>query len=163
MKLIIVLSVIIFKFAFLDNAHATTHGDEASRVAKKYVDDVIKNDNLQFLGYSGALYENIEKLDFYFASNCKKDISSSREEIVKLIEKCLFYINNDIEIRPYLKDKPFTEKNLRISIEYLKNIDRCDSSKFYEVVLLLGDLDFYPYRGNKPILEESYQEAKRKI
>ena len=160
MKKIIIVSVLIFKIAFLENAHAAPQGDAASRVAEKCWDYVQRKHGLLFMGYSGATFDAVNEMSFFFASDRKLDIELAREQMVKVTEGCLKIINSDVEIRPFLKRYPFTAENISIKIDYMKNTGKEDD--FYCTSMYLGDVIFMTYLG-KVLVEERYQTSKEKI
>lgn len=156
----IILSFLIFTFAFVENVYATPQGDEASRVAEKCYDYVQRKHGLLFMGYSGNTFDTVNEMSFFFDSDRKMDIELAREEMVNVTEGCLKIINSDLEIRPFLSRYPFTAENLSIKIDYIKN--SCKQDDFYCTSMYLGDVLFMTYLG-KMLVEEGYRASKLKI
>lgn len=159
MKILIKLGL-IFCLHTLSAEPRTAHGKEAQRVVYKFVDTAIKNKNVRFLGYSGAMFSDIETLDLHFESRSLNNIDDARIEIVKLTEEFLDIVNNDNNVKTYLKNYLFTPQNLRISIEYINNADLDECVTFAQVVMLYGKIFYYPNSGMKYLKKETYEEAK---
>lgn len=137
------------------------HVVEANRFAKLYIDIIQKEYDLKIECYSGEFWEKINVVYFDFVANRSATEEQARKEIIQITDKLIYLINSDEKIKPYLKHTPFSEKDVKISIEYLKNPKNKHS--FSLVWLLRGYINYYPDEGAKPLSRESFLDGKAKL
>lgn len=159
--------ILIFSFFLCSqvNSYEETpvHIVEARRVIREYLTKISKQKKIIFLGWSGALFSNIEELDLDFESMEEKTMDDARKEIVYLTDELIDLINNDLKIREFLKVYPFTTKNLKIAIVYTKNPNLEEVSSFYRIVMMHGKIYYYSRMGIGCLSKENYIDAKSYI
>jgi hypothetical protein len=136
----------------------------ADQITAKTAKKLKAKKGLALIGTSGQMMKNIQMMAMHFNFYREVDIETARNLLVESIQEYLYAINSNEEIKPYLHDNPFTDKNVEITI-YFYNPDRSDvlSDSISIATSNKGKIIYYidyPEKYTiKPILEESYQEA----
>ncbi len=132
-----------------------------------------KRHQLDVIGTGGGCMDHVNMLALSFLIYRPLTVESAREIIVDCVEEFLFQINSNEEIRPYLKNYPFTPKELKISIfshtekneavydpyiSVVSNSTRHDSTQ--TMLWFRTKAPDQPF-GYKTEIEEDYQEALR--
>ena len=107
-----------------------------------------KEKGLVLIGTGGGMMYDIQMMAMSFNFYQEVSIEKARKLLVYTAEKYLKNINANKEVRPYLHDNPFTEKNIEIAIFFHKK-DGCDVSKdcLSIVSTRKGEVDYYSVSG----------------
>ena len=136
----------------------------AHKITEKTAKQLKEQKNLFLAGTGGGMMNDIQMMAMGFDYYQEVDLASARELVLYTLDKYLMNINNNVEVRPYLHDYPFTAKNIQIRI-WIYNPDRSELplDKIYCITAIDGMLEYYtrsdPYH---PICEETYEEALQK-
>jgi hypothetical protein len=125
----------------------------------------LKNEmNLEFLGFGTGFDEGLEMLSLSFSTDDSYDILLGRKLIVFCGEIFLKNINSNEKFKPYLKNFPFTSKNIEIFIS-VGNKNRKNKYNEYNLKALDLHKNFIKYEiydeneNLKTIHKETYEEA----
>ena len=133
-----------------------------TQVAKK----LQKQLQLLCIGTGGAMMNEIEILAMSFAYYKEVDLKKARKLLVAAIRDYLHAINSSEEIRPYLKNYPFTVKGLDFAIfMFQPNGSEVETGKIRLFESNRNNLEFYIQEPNPfmkpPFHTETYEEALR--
>jgi len=118
------------------------------------------------LGGSGGSFNggSINFISWHFSSNEKITQSDARKMIVMITEGLKQIYDNDIKVRPFLKNYPFTNQNLDLMIGFRSN-DKIIDHNLSLIRLENGMIYYFYYTGEvdtNKCVKETYQEAKQK-
>lgn len=159
-----------FSFLMLLFSSCSSRNPEIYEVGKavdSFIDDLKKKENVSVFGRGGGFMYDIEEIDLDFIMQKKVNIDQARKIIVSMVESLLVKINAKKSIRPYLRNYPFTYKNLNISLDFYDSNGKPEKPpNIYSVHLAYGFLDFSIHGfidkfSRKEILREPYEESLR--
>ena len=126
-----------------------------------------KQRNLHLAGTGGGMMNDIQMMAMGFDCHQEINLNESRELLLYAVDEYLSDINKSEDVRPYLHNYPFTEKNVEIRV-WISKPDGTDpsSGNIYYISAIKGILR-YSIPGadkysSKVICEETYEEAKQK-
>ncbi len=125
--------------------------------------------DLCLIGTGGQMMDKIEMLDMGFQYFHEVNLEEARQLIVYAAEVYLDAINKNEKIRPYLKNYPFTAKNLEIKIWVRKpDSSNVTPGNVHGIFLNDGLVEYEPqgsvkYEHPSPILKETYEEAVQMV
>jgi len=91
----------------------------ADILVNKYIEDVETKYHLRCTSITWGMYEGILRLiGPRFATHEKLNIPRSRELIIELSNELIKRVNESEELRPYLKNYPFTFQNIGMTVTY---------------------------------------------
>jgi hypothetical protein len=137
----------------------------ADKITEKTAKKLKEQKNLCLVGTGGQMMDDIQMMAMSFNYYQEVDLQTARKLIVSALEEYLAAINNSQEIKPYLHQNPFTDKNIEIRI-WIYNPDRSELplEKIYCITSINGVLKYYiranPYQA---IREESYEEVLKEV
>ena len=140
----------------------------ADRVLRKATSEINQKTSLRPIGTAGQMMHEIEMLGLAF--NCYEDltIEEGRNLLLFCVDALMKTVNENEEIRHYLKNYPFNEKNIEIRL-FLQHPDgsKTQPGELTVLVALKGKIE-YEIRDPitkrlKIIYEETYEEAKSQI
>lgn len=111
--LLILTSLLFFSFTFFDKT--PRHIVLSDQITSKFVKDMKKKGFRQSM-YGGSFINNIQSVHLCFETDRCLSVNECRQLGIEMVEDLLNRYNTNEEIRPYLNNYPFTEKNLEISI-----------------------------------------------
>lgn len=135
-----------------------------ARVAK----NIKAESKLYPCGSGGRVREHVERLALAFNYYEPLDIDSGRELLIYAAEKYKAALNSDEEIRPFLKNYPFENKNVEVVI-YIQKPDGHDFgyNKLCVIAARDGELVYFVHKDPNSLLSithsESYEEAFEKV
>ena len=134
MKFISFLMVSIFLFGCSGNTNNTRYKPnheslERERLANGILSKVAAKLKHEYrlipCGSGGRTSNGVQMLGLSFFYRTPMEIEDGRELLIALVEEFVAAVNEDVLIRPYLKDYPFEPKNVAIRI-FLQNSDDFD-------------------------------------
>ncbi len=141
----------------------------SDRIVKQYLKDMKNQYDLDCFGCGGGFLNKVNEIIISFEKQGPKSKKELRELVIKINEDLLKRYNENEEIRPYLKNYPFTAKNLRIGIlltdEKGNAIHNKGSNKegLRAVYQSWGNISYQVKNDEKPnpqdVFEETYEEA----
>lgn len=88
----------------------------SNRITNKTAKALATKYNMDWLGGGGGFMYNINKISTSFSIAHPIDRNEARKLIVEAVETYLKAINEDLDIRPFLINYPFTINNLKVVI-----------------------------------------------
>ncbi|MCB1160819.1 MAG: hypothetical protein KDK45_25175 [Leptospiraceae bacterium] len=140
----------------------------ADKITDKIGKKLEEKKHLKLVGTGGQMMDDIQMMGMSFFYYHEVSLEESRELLVYAIRKYLKAINANEQIRPYLHEYPFTDKNVEIMI-WFYNPDRSNlpSDKIYHASIIGGKMNYYIEGKNKysriSIQTESYEEALKAV
>ena len=160
------LSTSIYGVKFVNNQYVPADyivmADQITEVVK---DKLIKRYNMRVIGVAGGMADCVNLVGLSFQIRRPLSKERLREIIVDSVEEFLTSINKNERLRPFLKNYPFTAKEIEIEIFIVDNTGR----EVYdpEIMLAAAYRGTVKYRtedkdnkfGYKSTTEESYETA----
>ena len=139
------------------------HIKAADAVAMPFCERLCNEKRLQLCGYGGAMQYQVNEYDMYFVSHDQMELSEARRLVVASVLEFLNLVNEDGRVRPFLKNFPFTEKNVNFVVSYRHESD-CVPSKYVALVRLSKGKIYYNNCAGDPdklslVKVESFAEA----
>jgi hypothetical protein len=141
----------------------------SDQIINLYIKDMKEQYGLKCFGSGGGFLNKVNEIIISFETQGPKNKKELRELVIKINEDLLKRYNENEEIRPYLKNYPFTAKNLRIGIlltdEKGNAIHNKGSNKegLRAVYQSWGNISYQVKNDEKPnpqdVFEETYEEA----
>jgi hypothetical protein len=143
--------------------------DMSNEIVDNYLIDMKSYHGLRCFGRGGGFMEKVNVISISFTLQGQRNQMELREIIVSITEDLLKRYNNNQEIRPYLKNYPFTAENLRIAIYLVDDKGAHIHNKgslrdlFSGVFQSYGEVSYAVENDLKPypqdVFEETYEEA----
>ncbi len=165
MKVLLKL-IAIFIILLVANNHYIFSKDEriANKITMQVAKKISAEKGLAPIGTGGQMMDEIKMLMLGF--DCRKivNMEAARELLVYCVEEYLAAINASEEIRPYLYNYPFSDKNIEIDI-YFFNPDGSDVpiGDISVAAANKGRVIYEDGSGLLTIHEETYKEATQKV
>jgi hypothetical protein len=117
-SLIIPFILLILTSCFWNRPDRYLSKDEkiANQITFSIAKKLEKEKGLTFAGFGGGMEKGLKVMMLALEAPEAFDIRKGREMIVECAEIYLNAINNNLKIRPYLHNYPFTYKNIEIEI-----------------------------------------------
>ncbi len=141
----------------------------SDRIVNQYLKDMKDLYGLNCFGCGGGFLNKVNEIIISFKIQGPKNREELRELVIKITEDLLRRYNDNEKIRPYLKNYPFTDRNVRIGILLTdeKGISfhnkGADKERLCAVYQFWGSICYQILNEEKPYLqdvfEETYEEA----
>ncbi len=165
--LIIIINLFILNHS-CNTSDIPKHEKIANEITRSTSKKLKAENGLYLIGTGGSMMNDVKMMFMSFNYFNTIKIHKARDLLVHCVEEYLLNINNNEKIRPYLHDKPFGPKNIKIDI-WFRNSDNTIPS--------IGELQCVSFSRNKisyyiidekgglgkSILEETYEEALARI
>jgi len=139
--------------------------DMADEITAEVESILIKRYNMRTLGFTGGMMGSIYLIGLEFEIQGPLSKERLREIVVDCVEEFLAPINANEEIRPYLRNYPFTEKEIKIKL-FVVDLSRKDVYEPYFMIASAFDGKVYYKSKDKNLkygytqdIEEDYQTA----
>lgn len=160
----------IFGITFVNNEYVPAdYVVRADKITAEVKDKLRKRYNMSVVGITGGMIDcvNVLGLSFQIRGPLVKDVL--RRMLIDCVEEFLTPINADEKLRPFLKNYPFTAKEIVISIF----VDDKNGLELYDPEisvasaingkLIFRTVDIDNPWGYKQCMEESYENARKKV
>lgn len=152
--------LILLFISFTACSSEPIHIKLANEITTEFSKKVRQTDNLILIGSGGAMMADIEKFSFYFEKIQSPSLSEARILIVRNIEKFLYSINNNEEIRYYMHEYPFNIKNIDFSIGFVTSKGNfVDSPHIAHVFSCKGNIVYSVFNHSLDKLEQVHSET----
>jgi hypothetical protein len=134
----------------------------ANKITFQFAKKMQKSKNLMFAGWGGAMMRDIQTMNVSFNYYVPLQVPAARKLVVECVQEYLKDINANEEVRPYLRNYPFTEKNVTLAIFlYEKNGDDSFHPNLRYVTSSIGNIRYCSHNGKEfiDLLKEPYEEA----
>ncbi|MBX9745007.1 MAG: hypothetical protein K2X08_07355 [Chlamydiales bacterium] len=117
----------------------------------KYVDEIVedfakdmkKKYQLHCYGNGGSMPNDVAEIGVLFISYQKSTIENAREMEVNAIQELIRRVNNHEKIRPYLREYPFNQDRVDVSISFRTETDNRPLDGSVALVFLAKNKIFY--------------------
>lgn len=113
--LLIFISPLFFSFSFF-KSNPRDYADIAREIRAKVGEKLAKKHQMDLIGVGGGMMGSVYMLGLSFQIHHPMERNEARARIVDCVEELLAAVNSNEEIRPFLKDYPFTTKNIQLII-----------------------------------------------
>lgn len=158
------ITVLTTSFLFF-NTKPRDYVDMAHEIRAKVATKLARKHHMAVVGITGGMMDCVYTVGVSFQMYRPMDRNEVRYRLVDCVEELLKAINENEEIRPYLKNYPFTTANIKVTIFMSDSDGRFLSDPYLEVATISGSDKIY-YRTSAPDVpmykneyEESYQDA----
>lgn len=141
----------------------------AQKIQGKVGKKLSKKHSMDFFGVRSGMMEQVNMLGLLLEIRHPLDREEARKLIIDSVEELLAAVNDNKEIRPYLKNYPFTTKNVSISI-FSSHSDGREVFDPYISDVTIHESDVIEFstkepnkRGYKNQWRESYSEALARL
>lgn len=117
------LMILLITFLYLTSLRATEESRDvkyAHQLMNAFIAQMEREWGLMCVGTGGAMARDIESITLEFVSHQRATIDQACALEVQVIEKFLEAMNRDVNIRPYLREYPFTAPRAKIGISFNK-------------------------------------------
>ena len=131
--------------------------------------EMIKSKQLYLIGVGGSSMLGIDyrMLSFSYYQDKELKIEEVRKDMVDIISKYLQEINQKKELRPFLRNYPFTLENVEITFFVMtEKAGNVPDGALHVIKAMNGKISYYiaPFTPQrKPILRETFEEAREKV
>lgn len=170
MKMFFKFGLILFVFtstigcSLFNQKTSVDYEEIADKITANTAWKLEKEKNLLLIGTGGGMMHDIQAMHMSFQLFHEVSLEEARELVVYAMREYLSNINNSEEVRPYLHNYPFTEKNIEIMILiYGPDKRELPPEKIYCITSHNGILKYYNRLDrDHPICKETYEEAVQK-
>jgi hypothetical protein len=156
-----------YKVEYFETKESRERESLCNKILKNVSTQLKQEKNLSPFGFGGQTSNGVEMLALSFIYFQPLEIKESRELLLYCIDSFVDAVNKEERIHYYLKNSPFTSKNIQVTI-YLYNPDGSNLSSGLQVISNNGG--FLRYKTDNPdgplfktVLKETYHEALQKI
>jgi hypothetical protein len=149
MIFVIAIIPLAFSFNFFNKSKPRDYADIAREIRGKVGNKLAKKHQMDFIGVGGGMMGSVYMLGLSFQIHHPLDRNEARERIIDCVEELLTAINSNEEIRSFLKDYPFTTKNVRIAIFSISKNGQPAFDPFITVVSF-DQSDYITFRTKEP-------------
>lgn len=137
-------------------------------ISRQFEKEIKKEYGLLCIGSGGSMPHDVEEIEIDCISYQNTSIEKARDLEVKATEKLLTIINNNKNLRPFLREYPFKHARAKVSIAFRKK----DNTRFTDDSVTLvfqakGNLFYCKYDALKnhlvDLAKEPYEEALKKV
>ena len=113
--LFMVIAPLILSFSFF-KSKPRDYADIAREIRTQIGKKLAKKHQMDLIGVGGGMMGSVYMIGLTFQIHHPMDRDEARARIVDCVEELLAAVNSNEEIRPFLKDYPFTTKNVKLAI-----------------------------------------------
>lgn len=154
-----VIASLTLSFSFF-KSKPRDYEDIANEISAKVAKKLSKRHQMNLIGEGGGMMGSIYMIALSFQIDHPLDRNEARERIIDSVEELLTAINSNEEIRPFLKNYPFTTKNVKVAIFSVYP----DGRKVYDPLITVVSVDQSEYitfrtkEPNKTPYKNQYRE-----
>lgn len=119
-------------------------------IVKDFAEDMEKKYQLYCYGDGGNMPNDVAEIGVLFISYQKSTVESARKMEVNAIQELLRRINSHEKIRPYLREYPFNQDRVDVSISFRTETDNRPLDGSIALVFLAKNKIFYKTAEMKP-------------
>ncbi len=113
-------NILIFSFlcSLLCGFKQPTYCKLSDKIFFAYNKEMCKRNRLSLVGKGGRMMGDIQQVNAFYTSNDRLNVEEARRLFVDVAEGYIARYNENEEIRPYLRNYPFTIDSLKIQIGF---------------------------------------------
>jgi len=164
MKKNLILAATIFLSSCFSSK--TDHCTIADKIMFSFAKEQKERNQFTLSAFSGSMMDNIDSFALEFDSEEKVKLEEARKLFIQTVENFTEKVNENKEVRPFLKRFPISYENTRISLSFDKAKNFPPEDKYvYYIYVIKGDIYYRGYDSSKrelfSIHQEPYEEALR--
>lgn len=149
---------IFFALLVTGCAHNPPHIVEVNRFINEYSSCQRKEEFFVF-GTGGAFHKQINEFFFdLLTPGINVNVDQARKVLVIKTEELLCKVNQDEQVRPYLRDYPFTEKNLYFTVGFMPSCLFLNTKEAIVLATVSRGKVFYSVKGQRGF-DDAYEET----
>jgi hypothetical protein len=148
--------------------------NEIDDLCYKFVKKVHKKYKIKCEDFGGKMTNGIEEVGFTFVGNKRTSLEKARKMQVEIAQMLLDEINSNPTLKPYLKNYPFTAKNIKTRVHFKEDwILYFNDGSVSRMLLEDGIVHYFKekepteycilYTDGLPLFDESFEEATNKL
>lgn len=141
------------------------YGFLTNEIVGNYSQDLKRYTGLRVRGYGGSMASEVKKVIIRYLGDQELDVPEARRLFIYVMNGLLANFNASTEIRPYLRDYPFTWKNIDMNLAFEDENDVVSNGKIAFVFIAQGNILYERYdkdtRSYTTVYQEPYEEAIR--
>jgi hypothetical protein len=147
--LLITLVPLTFSFTFFKSKKTRDYEDIANEISAKVAKKLTKKHQMDWIGEGGGMMGSVYMIGLSFEIHHPLDRNEARARIIDCVEELLTAINSNEEIRPFLKNYPFTTHNVQVAI-FSDFPDGKEVFDPYITVVSVDENGFITFRTKEP-------------
>lgn len=136
-------------FSFFKSKKPRDYADVAREIRASVGKNLSKKHQMDVIGEGGGMMGSVYMIALSFQIRHPLDRNEARARIVDCVEELLTAINSNEEIRPFLKNYPFTTKNVQVAIFSVSQDGRSVFDPYITVVSV-DESDNITFRTKEP-------------
>lgn len=174
MKVIKIIIIVFFVFGcsknkvgYVETKESRERESLCNTILSRVAAQLKKEKKLSPIGFGGQTSSGVVMLALSFINYHPLDIEEGRKLLIYCTDIFVDAVNKEERIHRYLKNYPFTPKNVEVAI-FLRNSDGSTITSGLRIIS--ADNGFLEYEVDNPdgplpktVLKETYQEALQKI
>jgi hypothetical protein len=157
MNYIIIFATFFSSFFGLFKNKESLHVQLSHKISRPFAKRIAKKYGMNGSGGGGAFINTINEVCFFFDTKRSISINECRREYVEMLTEILCLYNHNEEVRPHLRNYPFTAKNINIFIIYNDDPNICIKDRVYTANATGGTI-YYRIRNTNTTNDEDYYE-----
>jgi hypothetical protein len=146
--LLIIIAPLTFSFSFF-KSKPRDYEDMANEISAKVAKKLAKKHQMDLIGEGGGMMGSVYMIGLSFRIHHPLERNEARARIIDCVEELLAAINANEEIRPFLKNYPFTPKNVQVAIFSIP-LDGKGVFDPYIKVVSVDQNDYVTFRTEEP-------------
>lgn len=161
-----IISVLFFLFFVACSFKQPKYCKLSDDIYFSYNKEICRKNKIYLVGKGGAMMNDIQTVNAHYVSLELLTIEQARRLYVDVIEGYLCRYNQNVQIRPYLHDYPFTVENLDVTIRF-ENGKRAVTDEELVALIYVGKNNQVIFRAYDlisdkytPLYTEPYETAR---
>lgn len=119
-KVLFVVFLSLIHFLLINWKHSDSNYCRLSnKIVNEYSKELTRQKGLYLIGAGGAFMDDIKEISLHYQSLDKLSVNEARRLYIEISEGYLKRYNENVAIRPYLHNYPFTINNLKLMIGFI--------------------------------------------
>lgn len=147
--LLLITACLTLSFNFFSSKKKRDHEVIANEITATVVKKLTKKHQMDLIGEGGGMMGSIYMIGLSFQIRHPLDRAEARERIIDCVEEVLAAFNSNDEVRPFLKNYPFTPENVQVAIFSVTS----DGREVYDPYIAVVSVDqnhYVTFRTEEP-------------
>lgn len=110
------IASLALSFNFFNSKKPRDHEIIANEITANVAKKLTKKHQMDLIGEGGGMMGSIYMIGLSFQIRHPLERAEARERVVDCVEELLAAFNSNLEVRPFLKNYPFTTENVQVAI-----------------------------------------------
>ena len=142
------------------------HCEVARSLMSSYAREVKVQEDLMILSSGGSLMGDIKQISFDFVTVKQLDVASARNLYINSVNKLIYQLNNNQQVKQFLHNYPANINNVEITIAFYQPNGKRVDEKYVAFIFMTKNRIYYQKWKDgefKDLYEETYEEALQKV